>query len=233
MLLLNCFKPSYKGTNKKNKQVVLEIIESECCPLDCLKSLPFKDIDSVRREFTSLETIVDERNYILNYLKDNTSITHNAEKGTTTVFRIKGTHVCKQAWIKVHGIKLQRFKTIHCDFKDGSEVYVHGNTGLKRPTTKTSECIAWLRFLVNSIGDQQPDSGKVHLPSCFTKLALYQKMLSEQDSDDTISRSHFYSIMEKEFSHVSIPKVTIAPKNVAKKTRIIFRFVNNHCNFHH
>ena len=202
---------SYKGTKRKNKDAVFEIIDSECCPLDCLKRLPFNDIDSVRSEFTSLETIADERNYILNYLKDNTSITYKADKDAknTTVFRIKGTHVCKQAWIKVNGIKLRRFEIIYCDFKDGSEVYVHGNTGSKRSTTKTSECIAWLKFLVNSIGDQQPDSGKVHLPSCFSKLALYQKMISELGSDGTVSRSHFYGIMEKEFEHVSIPKVTL------------------------
>ena len=193
--------------------MVLAIIESECCPLECLRRLPFKDIEKVRSEFTLLGTIDEERNYILNYLKDNTS-TPNGDKETmnTTVFRIKGTPVCKQAWIKVHGVKLRRFEKIHSDFKDGSEVYVHGNTGLKRPTTKTTECMAWLTFLVNSIGHQQPDSGIVHLPSCFTKLALYKKMLSELGSDDAVSRSHFYSIMRKEFRHVSIPKVTITPQ---------------------
>jgi hypothetical protein len=65
---------------------------------------------------------------------------------------------------------------IYCDFKDRSELSIPGNTELKRPATKTSECIAWLKFLVNSIGDQQPDSGKVQLP--YQKFAkteiLYQ-----------------------------------------------------------
>jgi hypothetical protein len=87
------------------------------------------------------------------------------------------------------------------------ELYVHGNSGLKRPTAKTSECIAWLNFLVNAIGDQQPDSGKVHLSSCFTKLALYKKMCEKFDSDDNVSQSQFYSILENKLSHVSIPKV--------------------------
>ena len=71
---------SYKGTKRKNKDAVFEIIDSECCPLDCLKRLPFNDIEGVRSEFTSLETIADERNYILNYLKDNTSITYKTDK---------------------------------------------------------------------------------------------------------------------------------------------------------
>ena len=111
---------------------------------------------------------------------------------------------------------------IYCDFKDGSEVFVHGNTGSKRPTTKTSDCIAWLKFLVNSISDQQPDSGKVHLPFCFSKLALYQKMISELGSD-TVGRSHFYGIMEKEFEHVSIRKVTLT-------SQIIYIYIPT---FHH
>lgn len=123
------------------------------------------------------------------------------------MYRIKGTPVCKQAWLKVHGIYQRRFERIYDDFKDGSEMYVHGNSGLKQQSTKTSECIAWLTFLVNSIGDQQPDSGKVHLPSCFTKLALYEKMLSDLSDEDTVSRSQFYSIMEKKFRHVLLPKV--------------------------
>ena len=199
--------PFHSGTKKESRQIILGIIESECCTLECLRCLSFKDIEGTKNEFTSIRSMVNERNYILSYLKDNTS-TPNGINNYKTVFRIKGTPVCKQAWIQVHGINERRFDRIYSDFKTGSKVYVHGNTGLKRRSNKTSQCIAWLTFLVNSIGDQQPDSGKVHLPSCFTKLALYQKMICELGCDDSISKSQFYNIMEKEFAHVSIPKVT-------------------------
>ncbi|CAB4044819.1 Hypothetical predicted protein, partial [Paramuricea clavata] len=184
-------------SSKKCKQdKVLEIIEIECCPRACLKCLSYKDISEVRNKFSALATTVLERNYILSYLKDNTSSTSKQIRSgtTTTVFQVRGQPVCKEAWILIHGINRRRFDRINHDFKTGSELYVHGNSGLKRPTAKTSECTAWLNFLVNAIGDQQPDSGKVHLPSCFTKLALYKKMCEEFDSDDNVSRSQFYSI---------------------------------------
>lgn len=199
---------SYSGTSKTKQDGIFKIIESGCCSTDCLKSLPFNDIDNVRKDFSSLETIVDKRNYILSYLKENTSSTSDGNLASKmTVYRIKGTPICKQAWLKVHGIRQRRFEKIHADFKNGSEMYTHGNSRLKRLSIKTTECVAWLTFLVNSIGDQQPDSGKIHLPSCFTKLALYEKMSNELSNEDMVSRSHFYSIMEKKFKHVSIPKV--------------------------
>jgi hypothetical protein len=198
------------GSSKKCKQdKVLGIIETECCPRACLKCLSYKDISEVRNKFSALASTVLERNYILNYFKDNTSSTSKRiRSGTTaTVFQVRGQPVCKQAWILIHGINRRRFDRINHDFENGSELYVHGNSGLKRPTAKTSECIAWLNILVNAIGDQQPDSGKVHLPSCFTKLALYKKMCEEFGSDDNVSQSQFYSILENKLSHVSIPKV--------------------------
>lgn len=58
----------------KNKQDrVFAIIESGCCSLDCLKRLPFNDIEKVKDDFISIPSIVDERNYILKYLRENTS----------------------------------------------------------------------------------------------------------------------------------------------------------------
>jgi hypothetical protein len=186
--------------NKQKQDKILEIILTECCPEACLKSVTYKDISEVRNKYNALDSIVDERNYILDYLKDNTS-------ESTTAFHVKGKPICKKAWVTIHGINFRRFDRIDQDFRTGSELYVHGNSGLKRPTTKTSECMAWLRFLVNAVGDHQPDTAKIHLPSCFTKVLLYKKMCEELNSDYHVSQSQFYNIMDKEFGHVSIPKV--------------------------
>ena len=141
--------PFHSGTKTKSRQIILGIIESECCTLECLRCLSFKDIEGNKNEFTSIRSMVNERNYILSYLTNNTS-TPNGINNYKTVFKIKRTPVCKQAWIQVHGINERRFDRIYSDFKTGSKVYVHGNTGLKRRSNKTSQCIAWLTFLINN-----------------------------------------------------------------------------------
>ena len=112
-------------------------------------------------KYNTLDTTVEERNYIIDYLEDNTSKSDGKTSSpSTTAFQIRGKPVCKQAWLTIHGINPRRFDRINHDFQTGSKLYIHGNSGLKRPTTKTSECIAWLTFLVNAIGDHQPDSHK-------------------------------------------------------------------------
>ena len=94
-------------------------------------------------------------------------------------------------------------------FKDGVTMVEHGNKGRKSVMSKAAECIAWLQFFVNCIGDHQPDNGGIHLPSCFRKSDIYKKMLEENKTlnQPTISLSHFYSLWDKHFSHVIIPKV--------------------------
>lgn len=67
----------------------------------------------------------------------------------------------------------------------------------------------WLKFFVACIGDQQPDSDKTHLPSCFTKKAIFEKMEEELRLNDkeVVSRSQWYNIWEDHFKDVLIPKV--------------------------
>ena len=74
---------------------------------------------------------------------------------------------------------------------------------------KTAGCIAWLQFLVNCVGDHQPDNGGIYLPTCFSKTDIYKKMRQENEAlnQPTISLSHFYSLWDRHFSHVTIPKV--------------------------
>ena len=186
--------------------------------------MSYNDVNDVRNNYITFDTKVDERNYILKYLKNNTS-------ESKTTFHIKGKPVCRKAWILIHGVNSRRFDRIDHDFKTGSEWYTHGNTGLKRPTSKTAECIAWLSFLVNAIGDRQPDSDKIHLPSCFTKVLLYKKMCEELQSDNHVSQSQFYNIMDKEFGHVSIPKVCNILYTYYKTKRVwaycMYRIFNN------
>ena len=179
-----------------------------CCHLECLKTLSYNDVNETRNRFLMLDKRIDERNFILSYLKYHTSCRKsNQSIDSMTTFLVKGKPVCKQAWLLTNSISGRRFSSIFCDFRKGSELYQHGNRGTTRYARTTSACLAWINFLVNAIGDQQPDSGKVHLPSCFSKLSLYRKMCQELSEDVHVSRSQFYRIMDTHLNHVVIPKV--------------------------
>lgn len=41
------------------------------------------------------------------------------------------------------------------------------------------QCIAWLEYFFKNIGDFQPTSHAIHLPSCFSKIDIYKKLLEE------------------------------------------------------
>ena len=180
-----------------------------CCASCCLKNVTYNDAEETREKYRSLQNTVKERNYILEYLKEHTRSRKNksGEMDEETYFHVKGKTVCKKAWLCINNINFRRFSAIANDFKNGSEFYQHGNKGSVKRSVKTSDCCAWISFFVKSFGDKQPDSDKIHLPSCFTKLNLYKKMCSELEKEVLVSQSQFYGIMERQFSHVIIPKV--------------------------
>ena len=68
-----------------------------------------------------------------------------------------------------------KFSSHYEKVKDGVTMVEHGNKGRKSVVSKTAECITWLQFFVNCIGDHQPDNGGIHLPSCFSKSDVYKK----------------------------------------------------------
>ena len=96
-------------------------------------------------------------------------------------------------------------------FKEGAVEVEHGNLGQKKPAQKTTDCIAWLQFFVSCVGQYQPDNKTIHLPSCFTRLSIYQRMCEENASFDatSVGVSQFYSIFREHFPHVLIPKVSL------------------------
>ena len=144
---------------------------------------------------------------MLEFLQDHSQISDSGEYETE--FVVRGKNECREAWLLAHNMSKETFRRLHHKFKDGVIVSEHGNKGSKSIRPKTLECIAWLQFFVNSVGDHQPDRECIHLPSCFSRSDIYKKMLEENTTlnQPTVSLSHFYSIWEKLFSNVLIPKV--------------------------
>ena len=107
-------------------------------------------------------------------------------------------------------IKKETFRRIYEKFQKGAVNIEHGRLGVQRLTEKTKDCIAWLEFFINCVGQHQPDQKTIHLPSCFTLLSIYKQMVQEHDSLSiaSVGLSQFYRIFNQYFPHVSIPKVT-------------------------
>ena len=150
----------------------------------------------------------DRRNYLLDYLHSHSK--HDDSGGYVTEFVVKGRNVCKEAWLLVHDIKKETFRRIYEKFQKGAVNIEHGRLGVQRLTEKTKDCIAWLEFFINCVGQHQPDQKTIHLPSSFTVLSIYKQMVQEHDSLSiaSVGLSQFYRIFNQYFPHVSIPKVT-------------------------
>ena len=73
----------------------------------------------------------------------------------------------------------------------------HGHSSIKRPIEKIEDCIAWLEFFINCVGQHRLDQKTIHLPSCFTILSVYKQMVQEHDSLGTpsVGLSQLYSIL--------------------------------------
>ncbi len=60
-----------------------------------------------------------------------------------------------------------------------------------------------------------PDRVTVHLPSCLSKLSVYQGMaseLKERGRSKIVSQLQFFVVWKTHFHHVTIPKVWLLGK---------------------
>ena len=172
-----------------------------------MRKLSIEDISSCELHFRNLNQ-TEKRNYVIEYLSNHCQPYDSGE--FITEFFAKGKSICREAWLLIHNVNREWFRRIFNKFKQGSVEVEHGNLGQKKPSQKTTDCIAWLQFFVSCVGQYQPDNKTIHLPSCFTRLSIYQRMCEENTSfnSPSVGISQFYSIFRGHFSHVLIPKVS-------------------------
>ena len=197
----------YIDCSSRTDECILWLLTIICCENKCLRKLSIDDINHCEANIKS-KGQTDWRNYLLEYLHSHSK--HDDNGGYVTEFVVKGRKVCKEAWLLVHDIKKETFRRMYGQFQKGAVNVEHGHLGIKRPTEKTKDCIAWLEFFVNCVGQHQPDQKTIHLPSCFTILSIYKQMVQEHDSlgVTSVGLSQFYRIFNQNFPHVSLPKVT-------------------------
>ena len=203
----------------RRDEVVLWILKLNCCQKRCMRKLSFDDIRHAEVQFSERQQ-TGKRNLVLEFLHNHSQINDSGEYETE--FFVRGKSVCREAWLLAHNMNKETFRRILNKFKDGVLVLEHGNKGKGTVMPKTAECISWLQFFVNSIGDHQPNKGCIQLPSCFGRIDIYKKMMEENTALNlpTVSLSHFYNIWEKHFTHVLIPKVYIIYYHICNSSAV-------------
>ena len=70
---------------------------------------------------------------------------------------------------------------------------------------------SWLSSYAANLAEKQPDKEELHLPSCLTKLCIFEKYKEEMGAanEDTIEISRFREMWMEHFPHLKINKVFI------------------------
>ena len=119
-----------------------------------------------------------------------------------------GKEVCLPLWLATLGISQSYYYSVRTLFLRGHKRIV--NQVQRNPTERTNEAMAWMDNFVSLMGDKMPDRATVHLPSCLSKLSVYQRMageLRQRGRSKIVSQSQFFEIWKTHFHHVTIPKV--------------------------
>ena len=179
---------------------------SEACPAT-KHGLSKTDVLRSHEHYTSLPLLA-RKQWLLDYF-----IMHSSEQSEQTeiFLMICGKVVYLPVWMAILGISKSYYYGVRQLFLQGckwivSHIYHH-------PTLKTNEAIAWLDNFITLMGDKMPDNrGTIHLPSCFSKLSVYQRLVhefKERGKVQVISQSQFFEVWKTHFHHVTIPKVRI------------------------
>lgn len=196
------------------------------CGEDCAVTKHHLDIaDTLRyHEHFDSHTQTAKKQWVLDYLVMNSS---GEGEQHTIHFLVCGKPVCLTVWLATLGVSQSYFYGVRSLFLRGhkqliSQVY-------RNPTEKTSEAMAWMHNFVSLMGDRMPDRATIHLPSCLSKLSVYQRMckaLKERGKTTVISQSQFFEIWKCHFSRVVIPKVCILIPNLNLSCIVVMLMFN-------
>lgn len=199
-------KSNFLYTVVRDDECILWLLAMPCCEKKCMRKLSVEDVNATELHFRNMDQ-TQQCNYVLSYLSDHSQVDYSGDY--VTEFMVKGKSVCREVWLLIHSINKEWFRRLFNKFKEGAVEVEHGNKGNKKPSQRTTDCIAWLQFFISCVGQYQPDNKTIHLPSCFTRLSIYRRLCEENKSFNTpsIGLSQFYSIFHDHFPHVVIPKV--------------------------
>lgn len=150
-----------------------------------------------------MHTEPKQNQFVIDYMKD------HARKNNTVLYTICGEEVCETCWRLTYGVRYNRFQTIKGKFRNGVVLLEHGLTGRLNTSEATLRLLGWMRSFFNKVGDYMPMSEDIHLPSCLTRVDVYELANCDltQGGLSCPSLSYMYELWRREFSQVKIPKV--------------------------
>lgn len=187
------------------------LLNKTCCnrkAVTCFRLLSYADIETTRQHYTHPETETKQNQRILDYF-----IQHSGCDNVVQ-YSVAGKKVCETCWRLVCGVRYNKFSNLKRKFQKGVVTVQHGRQGIIQPQDRTLRMVCWLKMFTEKVGDRMPMSDDLHLPSCLTKIDIYNLanddlMLGDAGSAPCISLSSFYDLWENTFSHVKIPKVCL------------------------
>ncbi|XP_053403165.1 uncharacterized protein LOC123565917 [Mercenaria mercenaria] len=187
---------------------VMKLERVYCCAMMCLTMLVstvLEETHMLRHLYSSL-TRQERKQWVLDYL--NLHKRRMVNGAFEYVFLVGARNVCFKSWITILGLPMSSFYKIRNLVERGVIVIDHmaGRTGML--ATKTYSAMVWLSSFANTYGDRLPDTSKIQLPMCATRLSVYEQMKDDHGEENTISYAHFLKIWKKNFYYIMIPRVS-------------------------
>ena len=176
--------------------------------MTCFRLLSYADIETTRQHYTELNTETKRNQRILEYLIQHSGCDRVVQ------YTVAGKTVCETCWRLVCGVRYNKFLNLKRKFQRGVVAVQHGREGIIQPQERTLRMTCWLKMFTEKVGDRMPMSDDLHMPSCLTKIDIYNLaiddlMLGAAEGTPCTSLSSFYALWEDKFSHVKIPKVCL------------------------
>lgn len=175
-----------------------------------MQSFSIRELNNASEHFQS-KTSTEQRQYLLDSIMLSSPGSATASASVKEKIMLYGKPVCMRAFALLLNTSERRLERIKKNCSTVGKI-AHGNSGIKRPTSKSLDASAWMKSYFTRMGDYMPDSNRIHLPSFLTKREVYQKMcldLSDIGIMDIVSQSTFYELWDREYNHVLIPEVIL------------------------
>jgi hypothetical protein len=132
---------------------------------------------------------------------------HGIKRNNKWTFFIEQREICASCLRQMFAITEYLFKSLS-KYARNRKIKVHGNEGSIRQSIHSDAVISWLAEFIAQIGEQQPNSSFIHLPSYLNKLSLYNdcmEFFKEENRNIHISIPQFYNLWNTNFKNVRIP----------------------------
>lgn len=175
----------------------------DCCSYCCFYNWSHHELLEARQSFLDKPLKVRKK-FIQNLFQ------HSLKQNGKWVFHWREQSWCSFSIRQIFSISDYMFKEQASNFRNKLKP-VHLKSGSRSSSPQSIAVIAWLQDYFNNVGEVQPNSGFIHLPSYLSKMELYRQCVEELQrslGSIDISIAQFYSLWGNLFSEVKIPQQT-------------------------